>query len=298
MIYTETESEAASIAKTALEEMNAEGVAPNPQNYAIWFEYLTGRNSALVRYIDRAREKKVPLTPERHNEIFEKFFAPGAEGAAPEGWTEKIEAAAGRIVEALTTAGEGTEKYGAALAAVSGNLSSAESKADVANVISDILSETESMDSEIRSLQNQIEDSQSEVNELRMQLATTQREAITDRLTGLANRRGFDISLEELAEEARNEHEPLSLIIGDIDHFKQFNDNHGHQIGDQVLRLVGRTIDDGVKGRDVAARYGGTRDEEVRLTTSLAMEYGRTSYSGRCLSYLPILDRPVPIWAR
>ena len=80
---------------------------------------------------------------------------------------------------------------------------------------------------------------------------------ITDRLTGLANRRGFDISLEQLAEEARGENEPLSLIICDIDHFKKFNDNHGHQIGDQVLRLVGRTLDDGVKGRDVAARYGG-----------------------------------------
>jgi diguanylate cyclase len=257
VIYTETASEAASIAKAALDEMGAEGVAPNPQNFAIWFEYLTGRNSALVRYIDRAREKKVPLTAERHHDIFEKFFAMGAEGTTPDGWTEKIEAAAGRIVEALTTAGEGTEKYGAALAAVSGNLSSAETKADVANVIADILSETKSMDGEIRSLQSQIEDSQCEVNELRLQLATTQREAITDRLTGLANRRGFDISLEELAEEARSEHEPLSLIIGDIDHFKQFNDNHGHQIGDQVLRLVGRTLDDGIKGRDVAARYGG-----------------------------------------
>lgn len=257
MIYTETESEAAAIAKAALAEMTAEGVAPNPQNFAIWFEYLTGRNSALVRYIDKAREKKLKLTAERHHDIFEKFFAVGSDGAAPEGWTEKIEAAAGRIVEALTTAGAGTEKYGAALAAVSGNLSSAESKADVSKVIADIVSETKSMDSEIRSLQNQIEDSQSEVNELRLQLATTQREAITDRLTGLINRRGFDISLEELSEEARSEREPLSLIIGDIDHFKQFNDNHGHQIGDQVLRLVGRTLDDGIKGRDVAARYGG-----------------------------------------
>lgn len=43
----------------------------------------------------------------------------------------------------------------------------------------------------------------------------------------------------------------------DIDHFKSFNDNFGHQIGDQVLRLVARTLTDGVKGRDIAARYGG-----------------------------------------
>ena len=57
--------------------------------------------------------------------------------------------------------------------------------------------------------------------------------------------------------EARIEQTPLCLIIADIDFFKNFNDTHGHQTGDQVLRLVGRTLDDGTKGRDFAARYGG-----------------------------------------
>ena len=57
--------------------------------------------------------------------------------------------------------------------------------------------------------------------------------------------------------EARIEQTPLCLIIADIDFFKNLNDTHGHQTGDQVLRLVGRTLDDGTKGRDFAARYGG-----------------------------------------
>jgi diguanylate cyclase len=57
--------------------------------------------------------------------------------------------------------------------------------------------------------------------------------------------------------EARIEQMPLCLIIADIDFFKNFNDTHGHQTGNQVLRLVGRTLDDGTKGRDFAARYGG-----------------------------------------
>jgi diguanylate cyclase len=50
---------------------------------------------------------------------------------------------------------------------------------------------------------------------------------------------------------------PLSLLIADIDHFKKFNDTFGHQVGDKVLRTVGRSLKDGVKGRDTAARYGG-----------------------------------------
>lgn len=257
MIYTETPVEAAKIAERALTEMLAEGVPPNPQNYAIWFEYLTGRNPALVRYIDKAREKKLKLTADRHRDIFERFFSLGPDGGAPEGWSKQIEVAAGRIIEALTAAGEGTQKYGAALATFTGNLNSAESKADIAAVITGILKETKVIDGEIRSLQTQIEDSHSEVSELRRQLAVAQREVITDRLTGLTNRRGFDQALGQLIEEARAEREPLCLVLADIDHFKRFNDTHGHQIGDQVLRLVGRTLNDGVKGRDLAARFGG-----------------------------------------
>jgi len=257
VIYPETQTEAAKIGRQALEELDAEKVAPNPQNYVIWFEYLTGRNPALTRYIDRAREKKVRLTAERHSEIYSKFFSIGQDGSIPEGWSEKIEAAASQIVQALDSAGTGTEKYGAALSAISGNLNSAESKAEIAALVGNILSETNTMSSEIHSLQGQIEESQIEINDLRNQLATTQRDAVTDRLTTLANRRGFDQALEELTAEARIEMTPLCLIIADIDFFKKFNDNYGHQTGDQVLKLVGRTLDDGTKGRDFAARYGG-----------------------------------------
>ena len=241
----------------ALKELQTEGVAPNPQNYVIWFEYLSGRNPALVRYIDLAREKKVKLTIERHNEIYAKFFSGGLDGSMPEGWSEKIEAAASQIVQALDTAGAGTEKYGAALTAITGNLSSAESKSDISALVGNILSETNAMNGEIRSLHDQIEDSQTEISDLRSQLAKTQLDAVTDRLTTLANRRGFDLALEELTTESRTELTPLCLIIADIDFFKKFNDTHGHQVGDQVLRLVGRTLDDGTKGRDIAARYGG-----------------------------------------
>jgi diguanylate cyclase len=64
--------------------------------------------------------------------------------------------------------------------------------------------------------------------------------------------------------------EPLSLVITDIDHFKHFNDTYGHQMGDQVLRLVGRTLTDSVKGRDTPARYGGEEFALILPQTRLA----------------------------
>ncbi len=84
-----------------------------------------------------------------------------------------------------------------------------------------------------------------------------QKEALTDALTGIPNRKSFDMRLRVAAREARENEEPLSLLFADIDHFKHFNDTFGHQIGDQVLRLVARTLTDSVKGRDTPARHGG-----------------------------------------
>ncbi|MEQ8370868.1 MAG: GGDEF domain-containing protein, partial [Alphaproteobacteria bacterium] len=93
-------------------------------------------------------------------------------------------------------------------------------------------------------------------------------------LTGIANRKYFDIRLMECMEQAQESTKPLSLLIMDIDHFKMFNDRHGHLLGDQVLRLVARTITESVKGRDTAARYGG--EEFVVLLPETRLSNGMT----------------------
>ncbi len=83
--------------------------------------------------------------------------------------------------------------------------------------------------------------------------------ASTDELTGIPNRAGFDAVLHaELAARARQRKpKALGMVLIDADHFKQFNDTHGHRAGDQVLRTIGRTLDQVCRGTDVPARYGG-----------------------------------------
>jgi diguanylate cyclase (GGDEF)-like protein len=79
-----------------------------------------------------------------------------------------------------------------------------------------------------------------------------------DGLSGLANRRGFDLSLETAWQEAMRQHHPLGLLMIDVDHFKLFNDRHGHVEGDECLRAIGGVI--GWAAGDAsgsAARYGG-----------------------------------------
>ncbi|NVZ19927.1 GGDEF domain-containing protein [Pseudomonas costantinii] len=82
--------------------------------------------------------------------------------------------------------------------------------------------------------------------------------AATDALTGLANRRTLDQRLLLEWERAQRSSEPLTLLMIDVDHFKAFNDRHGHQGGDEALRTVAQVIEDNIRRpADLAARYGG-----------------------------------------
>ena len=86
--------------------------------------------------------------------------------------------------------------------------------------------------------------------------------ANTDALTGLANRRAFDIRLDALLREAEEETKPLSLLMIDADCFKQFNDSYGHSAGDECLKSIASAISDAVRPGDMTARYGG---EEIAI---------------------------------
>jgi diguanylate cyclase (GGDEF)-like protein len=93
--------------------------------------------------------------------------------------------------------------------------------------------------------------------EIVWEIEEVNRRAETDALTGLANRRRFDESLQrELSHSDRFGH-PVSLVLVDIDHFKRVNDSHGHEAGDAVLRTISRVLADGVRTVDLCARFGG-----------------------------------------
>jgi diguanylate cyclase (GGDEF)-like protein len=81
--------------------------------------------------------------------------------------------------------------------------------------------------------------------------------SLTDELTSLSNRRDLQQRAARECDAAERHHEPLSLLMADIDHFKQFNDRHGHLRGDEVLRGVARALRGAVRRVDTVARYGG-----------------------------------------
>jgi len=112
----------------------------------------------------------------------------------------------------------------------------------------------------IKALQDQLRAAQSKLEE----------QSITDGLTGLKNRRLFDERLTEEFGRAQRYADPVSLIMIDLDHFKQVNDRYGHQMGDLVLREAAATIRASIRDPDICARYGGEEFAVILPKTHVA----------------------------
>jgi two-component system cell cycle response regulator len=112
--------------------------------------------------------------------------------------------------------------------------------------------------------------------------------AITDELTGLHNRRFMSHHLDSLIESSKHLNKPLTLAIMDIDLFKSVNDTHGHDIGDEVLKEVGRRVTANVRESDLACRYGGEEFVVILPDTSLAISSSIAERLRRNLETTPI----------
>jgi len=119
-------------------------------------------------------------------------------------------------------------------------------------------------------LQDRLADAEKKILNQAEEIRVNQFEARTDALTNLPNRRAFDDALGKNVAFFKNQERPLSLLMLDVDHFKKFNDTHGHQAGDEVLRSVGSTIAKVVKSTDVPCRYGGEEFALVMPNTQIS----------------------------
>ena len=160
------------------------------------------------------------------------------------------------ILDTIHTAHQGTEQYDRSLQKVT-SLSSTASLEHIKSVVAQLAQETREMAVQNNALREQLGSSSNKINFLRHKLDMVREEVLVDPLTRVGNRKAFTIDLDRISHEAAKNGEPLSLLMVDIDFFKKFNDKYGHLVGDQVLKLVAKTMRENVKGRDSVARWGG-----------------------------------------
>jgi len=178
------------------------------------------------------------------------------------------------VMKLITQALGMSANYDSSLMNATQKLAVAQNRDQVKVIVESLVTSTREMRETNKALEDRLTLSKSEISNLQQSLEAIRAESLTDPLTGLGNRKYFDRSIEIAVQNALANGEPLSLLMFDIDHFKSFNDSYGHLTGDQVLRLVGMSLKQTIKGQDITARYGG--EEFVVLLPNTALRQALT----------------------
>lgn len=254
------------------------GLAPTPTNYSVWHSHISGENPGLSRSIQELVARAIPITDEMLSDFWRRFCAPAMDPSVVTDAGERLGRVMASIAESISGAGAATSGFTDALARFGDEIVAAVRMPDMAGVMREatrrMLVETKRMVEGARGLDGDLRGASREVQALRNDLEEARRQAMSDPLTSVANRKAFDERLAKEMAAANESGSDLALVLLDIDHFKRFNDSFGHVIGDEALKLVAHALVAGVKGRDMVARYGGEEFAVILPATSIAHALG------------------------
>ncbi len=235
-----------------------------PVNYAVWYEYVSGDNQALINNIDTRLKKKEAITTEVTQYLYEKYVLMGMPDRLDKTNTglklvvdntleniTRVEAKASQCTQGLTQSQE--------------KLESCNDIDELKTLVSQILTNTQQLTSSSGELKSELTRSTEEIIKLRQELEAVKEIAKTDSLTGLLNRGAFDNKLQELC----SKNYAFSLVMFDIDNFKRLNDNFGHLLGDKVLQFFASLLMTHCSDIHIAARFGGEEMAMIFMHSSL-----------------------------
>ncbi len=260
--------ESANYLRLALPLMSEHEVPVTPENYTTWYEYVSGVNDLLRDVIDTMVGVGDSFSEEANAMLYQRFFSERDENAF-NNLRESLRQIFVELFSDVAGLSENTERYEAVLSSSVEKLSTETSAANIKKVVEEIVVETKEMGKTGKAAHNRLKEATEELDALKKEFEQVKSESLVDFLTGVANRKALDGILAESILKASKE-EPLSFLLIDIDHFKKFNDEHGHAVGDIVLKFVAKSIRNMVKGKDFVARFGGEEFAVILPATPLA----------------------------
>jgi diguanylate cyclase len=253
-----------------IDEIGRQQLPVTAQNYEIWLTYLADALPDLRIALEKLISVGAPVSGNDMEQLYERFFSTTQLSTQVMATGSRIAHEIADALDALKAAGATTERYGETLNVARESLVGARLDGDsLKRLITVLAGATTEMSKQNTVLAEKLTQSSSEIEKLRTSLRQARAEALTDALTGVANRKLFDETLRLRKEEADKDGVQLTLILCDIDHFKSFNDTWGHQTGDQVIRFVATTLSRFALPDHLVARYGGEEFALIMPHTSL-----------------------------
>ena len=268
MKFSENSAQAANYLRQAVPKMVKHRIVPNPLNYTLWYRYYSKDLPLLNKELDQTVDRLGTCPPS----IGESLFLQHIDQLDKDNETHLVtfQAALADLVNDLSDSLEHNVKqtnvYSDALMDNLTELGAYGVDEAAAPVLNELNANASAISSVSAEFQVKLSVAQSEIKALKTELENSKREASTDPLTGLYNRRVFESIYDQFVTDG-NDGDDLALIMMDIDKFKLFNDVHGHLVGDQILKFVGKLLKTECKGSVVPVRLGG--EEFALLCPSL-----------------------------
>ena len=268
--------ESVEVLKRVLPMMSSRNIPTIPQNYEVWYDYAKRENYRLNEEIENLIANGQTFDPEVCQQVYEKFYEEETREAG--NIQGLVRNAVQTMLQELSGLGSDISHFSGVLDNCNESLSNDPQVDDLHQLVMELARETRQAYDRSKEVENSLHNMAGELTELRAQVDRLSRDSVTDALTGVANRRAFDDAMKQMTGEAQTQDTPLCLILADIDHFKSFNDTHGHVVGDSVLRFVAHEMAQCVKGKDLLARYGGEEFAVLLPNTPLsgAMKLGES----------------------
>ncbi len=266
MRYKETREQSAELLRMVLPLMARHSAGFHPLSYSVWYEYAAAFNPALRAAVD-ARLLQTSVLTDRDIEVLFDAHVALRDIESSARMRMQIARMIDHVDGVAVEAGQDVQQYGNELEGYRERLRDGIGKESLGQVVESLIGDTTRVRVKTGIYHEHLMKSSAEVERLRGELELVQGLALTDPMTGLLNRRGFDYQMQRIG---HGSVQGCTLLIVDIDHFKAINDAHGHLLGDKVIVAVANVLRACVGERGPIARIGGEEFAVLLSHTSSA----------------------------
>jgi diguanylate cyclase len=245
------------VAEKALKLLASWKLAPDPATYEVAYAHVAGTNPALTGSIRQLLRTKGAISLQDIARLRSRHFRDRGRGEAVLEIGEKLSDEVDEVESLIEVSVARRHELQGRLKQTKAQLGLSLNHVSLREIVNAVLTTAREFGRENFYLGATLKQSCDDISQLQERLALIREETLRDPLTGLANRRHLNQYLKRSLYRMREISKPLSLLLADVDHFKNFNESFGHLTGDHVLKLIGSTLQRNIKESDLVARYGG-----------------------------------------